>query len=109
HLLAHLHRADGCSIGDLHLAFAHKRSTLTSYLDRLEAARLVRRLLRPEDRRSFSVELTAKGRRAARAVHSRLAALERRVRKKAKAKDLTGYHAVLAAIERGVAERATDA
>ena len=28
--------------------------------------------------------------------------------KKAKAKDLTGYHAVLAAIERGVAERATD-
>lgn len=99
HLLAHLHRADGCPIGELHAAFAHKRSTLTSYLDRMEERRLVRRRLRPEDRRSFRVELTAAGKRAARKVHQRLAALERAVARKVKARDLAGFRAVLTAIQ----------
>jgi DNA-binding MarR family transcriptional regulator len=76
HLLAYLVEAGDTSLGELHAAFAHKRSTLTSYMDRLEAKRLVRREPRPEDRRSFQVSLTAAGRTLATRVHRRLEALE---------------------------------
>jgi len=76
HLLAYLLEEGDTSLGVLHAAFAHKRSTLTSYVDRLEAKRLVRRELRPEDRRSFQVSLTAGGRTLATLVHRRLEALE---------------------------------
>lgn len=76
HLLAYLLEVGDTSLGALHAAFAHKRSTLTSYVDRLEAKRLVRRELRPEDRRSFQVSLTAGGRALATRVHRRLEALE---------------------------------
>lgn len=76
HLLAYLLEEGDTSLGALHAAFAHKRSTLTSYVDRLEAKRLVRRELRPEDRRSFQVSLTAAGRTLATRVHRRLEALE---------------------------------
>ncbi|WP_164019022.1 MarR family winged helix-turn-helix transcriptional regulator [Pyxidicoccus trucidator] len=76
HLLAYLLEVGDTSLGVLHAAFAHKRSTLTSYVDRLEAKRLVRRELRPEDRRSFQVSLTAAGRTLATRVHRRLEALE---------------------------------
>src|SRR5678816_2098305 len=63
HLLAHLAEAGPCSVAELHRAFAHKRSTLTSYLDRLEARGDVTRDVRPEDRRSFTVRLTRGGAR----------------------------------------------
>src|SRR5262245_22576297 len=73
HLLAHLAEAGPCTVGELHRAFAHKRSSLTSYLDRLEARRAVVREVRPEDRRSFRVSLTRTGARMAAQVHRRLA------------------------------------
>ncbi len=76
HLLAYLLEEGDTSMGALHAAFAHKRSTLTSYVDRLEAKRLVRREPRPEDRRSFQVSLTAAGRTLATRVHRQLEALE---------------------------------
>src|SRR5262249_36433686 len=53
HLLAHLAEAGACSVAELHRAFAHKRSTLTSYLDRLEARGGIPRHGRPQDRRSL--------------------------------------------------------
>ncbi|WP_338872812.1 MarR family winged helix-turn-helix transcriptional regulator [Myxococcus stipitatus] len=76
HLLAYLLEAGDTALSELHAAFAHKRSTLTSYMDRLEAKRLVRREARPEDRRSFMVSLTGAGRTLAVRVHRRLEALE---------------------------------
>lgn len=76
HLLAYLFEEGDTSLSALHAAFAHKRSTLTSYVDRLEAKRLVRRELRPEDRRSFQVSLTTAGRALATRVHRHLEALE---------------------------------
>jgi len=76
HILCHLHEAGDSSIADLHRAFAHKRSTLTSVLDRLVANRLVNREPSEKDRRSFVVGLTAAGRKKAAKVHRLLESLE---------------------------------
>jgi len=76
HLLAHLAEAGASSVAALHRAFAHKRSSLTTYLDRLESRGYVLRAPHPEDRRSFLVSLTPTGSAAAGRVHRRLATLE---------------------------------
>ena len=76
HVLAHLHEAGPTAIGELHEAFAHRRPTLTGILDRLVERELVRRDLRPEDRRSFRVSLTPKGKPLAARVHAALTTLE---------------------------------
>jgi DNA-binding MarR family transcriptional regulator len=98
HLLAELHESGQCTVGELHRAFAHRKSTLTGILDRMEERGLVKRRLREEDRRSFSVELTSKGRTAAERAHRRLAELEEAVRKKVSATDLRGFAAVVEAL-----------
>lgn len=77
HILAHLAAAGDCSIGDLHKAFAHKRSTLTSVLDRLAERGLIRREVHARDRRSFLVSLTPSGKKLANQVYRRLEALEK--------------------------------
>jgi DNA-binding MarR family transcriptional regulator len=76
HVLAHLHENGPTAIGALHEAFAHRRPTLTGILDRLSDSGLVRRDVRPEDRRSFRVSATPKGKRLAARVHAALGALE---------------------------------
>jgi DNA-binding MarR family transcriptional regulator len=98
HLLAELHASGRSSVGALHRTFAHRRSTLTGILDRLEERGLVRRRLRPEDRRSFAVELTARGRALAARTAQRLQALERAVRRRVSAADLRGFAAVVEAL-----------
>ena len=98
HVLAHLHQG-ACSIADLHQAFAHRRSTLTSILDRLEGRGLVRRRLREEDRRSFRVCLTPRGRGLARAVHAALAELEALVASRVRLADGAGFEAVMDALQ----------
>ena len=98
HLLAELHESGPCTVGTLHRAFAHRKSTLTGILDRMEERGLVRRRLREEDRRSFSVELTPRGRDAAARAHQRLAQLEGAVRRRVSAADLRGFLAVVEAL-----------
>ena len=98
HLLAELHESGPCTVGALHRAFAHRKSTLTGILDRMEERGLVRRRLREEDRRSFSVELTPKGQQAAARAHQRLARLEAAVRRRVSPSDLRGFEAVVEAL-----------
>jgi DNA-binding MarR family transcriptional regulator len=98
HLLAELHEVGPCTVGALHRAFAHRKSTLTGILDRMEERGLVKRRLRAEDRRSFSVELTAKGRTAAARAHARLLGLEAAVRRRVSTSDLAGFAAVVDAL-----------
>lgn len=98
HLLAHLAEAGACSVAELHRAFAHKRSTLTSYLDRLEARGDIARDVRPEDRRSFTVRLTRGGSKTAARVHQHLAMLEDRALARLTERDLRGFQAVLHAL-----------
>jgi DNA-binding MarR family transcriptional regulator len=76
HVLAHLHESGEARISELHARFGHRRSTLTSVLDRLEQRKLVERRTDPDDRRSFIVTPTRAGRTTAAAVHRALSAIE---------------------------------
>jgi DNA-binding MarR family transcriptional regulator len=77
HILAHLHESGPARISELHERFGHRRSTLTSVLDRLELRALVTRENDPRDRRAFVITLTKRGRSVASAVHRTLLAIER--------------------------------
>jgi DNA-binding MarR family transcriptional regulator len=99
HLLAHLASTGDCSVGELHRAFAHKRSTLTSYLDRLAERRLIRREVRSEDRRSFAVSLTPSGKTLARKIYRHLEALEKAALAGAKAGQTKAFTDLLGSVE----------
>jgi len=101
-LLAHSHRAN---VADLHRGLAHKRSTLTSILDRLARRGLVTRAVGETDRRTFIVKLTAKGRRLAQRVQRHLSALERAVLHRVNAADVRGFNKVVAALEQEAHQR----
>lgn len=98
HILAQLAASSPATIADLHRGLAHKRSTLTSILDRLAERGLVTREVGREDRRTFVITPTAKGRAVARRVYHHLAALERAVGRRVTAAELRGFMSVTAAL-----------
>jgi DNA-binding MarR family transcriptional regulator len=79
HILATLAQHAPCTINDLHHRFGHKRSTLTSLLDRLERKGWIVRLPHPVSRRMVQVALTESGRQIGAQVTAALLALEQRV------------------------------
>ena len=99
HVLAQLEAESPATVAALHAAFAHRRSTLTSILDRLAEAGLVRREVHEGDRRSFLISLTPRGRTIARKVHRALAQLEALVGARVRAADLAGFAAVVEALQ----------
>jgi DNA-binding MarR family transcriptional regulator len=99
HVLAYLAPVRQCSINDLHSSFGHKRSTLTSILDRLEGRGLVRRAAHPASRRLVLVQLTDSGERAAAQIGALLHELEARIVVRAGAADIAAFLRVVAAIE----------
>jgi DNA-binding MarR family transcriptional regulator len=99
HLLAHLAEAGTSSVKALHSAFAHKRSSLTSYLDRLEGRGYVLRSLHPKDRRSFLVSLTPAGGAAAARIHRRLVALEAAALRRLAPRDIHALRDALQALQ----------
>ncbi len=64
-VLLQLGRGGDSTINDVHAMFLHKRSTLTSVIDRLERKGLLRRQIGESDRRNFALVLSAEGRRTA--------------------------------------------
>jgi DNA-binding MarR family transcriptional regulator len=76
HILSHLAASGDSSIAELHRALAHRRSTLTSILDRLAGRKYISRESDPKDRRSFIVRLSAKGKTVAARVHRELGRIE---------------------------------
>lgn len=109
HILALLAHATPLTVGDLHAGLAHKRSTLTSILDRLEARALITRAVGRSDRRTFVVTLTAKGRRVATQVFDQMLDLEQAVVRQVSEEDLAGFSRVVSAIETEARERASAA
>lgn len=104
HILAQL--AGGpATIAELHRGLAHKRSTLTSILDRLVERGFVVRQVSPADRRTFTVTPTSRGRRVATRVHRHLEALERAVTAAVSTDDLRAFTKVLSAVEREARQR----
>ena len=104
HILCHLHEAGDCAIADLHRAFAHKRSTLTSVLDRLVERKLVTRAVSTDDRRSFVISLTTAGKKQAAKVHSLLADLEERVLRSGDRKSTADFQKLIGELERRLSD-----
>jgi DNA-binding MarR family transcriptional regulator len=99
HVLAYLARHPNAAINDLHTSFGHKRSTLTSILDRLEARGWVRRLPHPSSRRLVAVELTKAGREIGERVSGALHTIEEHMRAKVGDSAIGDFLAVIYALE----------
>ena len=98
HVLSHLADRGEATVADIHQAFGHKRSTLTSILDRLESRELITREVSTEDRRSFVVALTRQGRSLAAKVSAHLEALETDVQRHVGKADAEAFERVARAI-----------
>jgi DNA-binding MarR family transcriptional regulator len=101
-LLAHPRRAN---VADLHRGLAHKRSTLTSILDRLAKRGLITRAVGETDRRTFVVRLTVRGTKLAQRFQRHLSALEHAVVHRVSAADIKGFNRVVAALEQEAHQR----
>jgi DNA-binding MarR family transcriptional regulator len=108
HILARLWSTERATIAELHADLAHKRSTLTSILDRLTERGYVTREVGEEDRRTFVIRLTPRGAVVARRVDARLRSLERAVASRVSKSDLRAFRTVIAAVEM-LAKRSTPA
>ena len=105
HILALLAHSGPANVAHLHRGLAHKRSTLTSILDRLAKRGLITRKVGETDRRTFVVRPTAKGRKLARRIHHHLSALERAVIHRVNATDIKGFNRVVVALEQEAYQR----
>lgn len=103
HVLAYLASHAPCSINDLHRSFGHKRSTLTSILDRLEERGWIARGAHPASRRLVLVELTDAGRAVAQQVSAALRTLEGRVLARTGDADAAAFLRMLQALEEELA------
>lgn len=100
HVLAVLADAGSCTVAELHRDFGHKRSTLTSILDRLETRGLVTREIERTDRRSFRIRLTPRGAQTARRVARAFRKVDVRVGRATSEAALRGFWATLEGLER---------
>ena len=98
HILSHLAASGDATIAELHRALAHRRSTLTSILDRLAERGWITRETDRDDRRSFVVRLSRPGKQAAGRIHRELARIERQVLQQVSGQDLRRFVGVLQAL-----------
>ncbi|MGH9143599.1 MAG: MarR family winged helix-turn-helix transcriptional regulator [Vicinamibacterales bacterium] len=105
HILALLATSAPATIAELHRGLAHKRSTLTSILDRLVSRGLVTREVGTRDRRTFVITPTAKGMQMAKRVHRHLNDLEDAVARRVSADDVKGFMKVVLAVEEEARKR----
>jgi DNA-binding MarR family transcriptional regulator len=99
HILALLASSGPATIAELHRGLAHKRSTLTSILDRLAARGFITREVGATDRRTFVIAPTVKGASIARRVHRHLLDLEEAVGRRVTADDVKSFIKVVSAVE----------
>src|SRR5215216_1522072 len=105
HILGLLAHSGPANVAELHRGLAHKRSTLTSILDRLARRGLITRVAGKTDRRTFVVLPTANGRKLARRIKDHLSALERSVINRVSAADIKGFNRVVEALEQEAHQR----
>jgi len=98
HLLTYLVPYGPCTVSELVRVFGAKHSTMTSILDRLEQRGLVERKDNPDDKRSFLIGLTAKGRKTAARVNTLVEEIERAIGKQVSKRDLAGFQKVMEAV-----------
>jgi DNA-binding MarR family transcriptional regulator len=105
HILALLATSAPATIAELHRGLAHKRSTLTSILDRLADRGLITREVGAADRRTFVITPTARGVQMARRVHRHLIDLEEAIGRRVTADDVKGFMKVVSAVEEEARKR----
>jgi DNA-binding MarR family transcriptional regulator len=104
HVLSHLSERGPCSIADVHRSFGHRRSTLTSILNRLEERGLIARAMHPEDRRSYLLRLTRDGRPVASKARKTLERLEAEALSRVGEQQVAAFIAVIEAIQEAAEE-----
>lgn len=97
-VLAHLAAHGASTVGQIHSEFGHKRSTLTSILNRLEARGLITCSVNESDRRSFLIGLTPAGQMLARDVLKKLSQLEEKILESFPPQDRERAFGILAAV-----------
>ena len=100
HVLVFLAGRRAATVGEIHRTFGHRRSTLTSILDRLTERKLVVRTANEADRRSLVVRLTPAGSRIAHKLSRYLERVEQKLLRKMPASSLRGFLAVIEALTR---------
>lgn len=103
HVLSHLAENDEATVTEIHRTFGHKRSTLTSVLDRLEAKHMIERVVNAADRRSFIIKLTPTGKMAGRKVQNWMTKLEQDIERTLSGEQIEGMEAVGRSISKVVA------
>lgn len=98
-VLSHLAEHGPCAISELHQTFGQKRSTLTSVLDRLVDRGLITRAVRSDDRRSFTVSLTIRGRAPATHLKTAVDRLEGEVLRRVKPRHVNGFRTLISAMD----------
>lgn len=99
HMLSYLRSYSPCPIAELVRVFGQKHSTMTSMLDRLEGQGMIERRVNPEDRRSFLVSLTRKGKSQAKEIQKLVEKIEGEIGRRVTAENLAGFNATMKAIE----------
>jgi len=99
HILSHLAASGDATIAELHLALAHRRSTLTSILDRLADRGWITRETDPNDRRSFIIRLSKSGKQVAGKIYRELARVEGQTLREVSRKDLRSLVSILQSLE----------
>lgn len=107
HVLAHLAAHGDSTVGQIHAEFGHKRSTLTSILNRLEERELITCSVNSADRRSLMIGLTPRGDTLAQTVLVRLERLENEILGAFAARDQKTALLVVAGVDAAV-ERAVE-
>ncbi len=100
HVLAYLHVHGDARINAIHAEFGHRRSTLTSVLDRLEARGAIKRAPDAGNRRSVVVSLTRSGRTLSACVYDALRDFEETALRNCPATDLAAFARVIERLRR---------
>ena len=96
--MSYLYLYAPCPISELSRVFGHKPTTLTSMLDRLEAGGYIKRSVNPNDRRSFMVACTARGRQLGKKVRSLAEKFDADILGRVSSDDLKGFNRVMEAV-----------
>lgn len=107
HILAHLVAHGNSTVGQIHLAYGHKRSTLTSILNRLEERSLITCQVNEADRRSLMIGLTPAGETLGRGIYEKLQELELEITTTFSSRDSRSALLVLAAFTKVTGEART--
>ena len=98
HVLAYIRRFGPCPTSEIGRVFGHKKSTVTSMLDRLAEKGFINREVNSNDRRSFLLAIRPEGEAVAKAAGALVERFEGAVAARVSDSDMEGFRNVMKAI-----------